>query len=516
MGGCWQSPRFQAPFTLANPNERHPIAVRQGEVTLDLAVYRGASGLNESQKGQLYGFLRDYKSQSAERLLIRAPSGGANETAAMRAYDEVRKAMRSAGIDPAAVALEPYFANGDPSAPLRLSYLQFVAEPPDCPDWSENIGRDPQNMPWPNMGCATQRNLAASVADPRRPARSARRDAASRRAPRRGVGQILSRVEPTISKRGSFGARQCERGQSDRGRPVIGDAAYSLSSAAESEQAFERVHEASAEAPRARPIPRVNIQAFCEDQDTAAVIEKASQDRRLAKAHVTVQMGGVQAAAAFYRNASTPNLIIIESLLDRTDMLGELDRLAEVCDPGTKVVAIGHVNDVLLYRELLRRGVSEYVVAPVKVLQIIESISAIYTDPETGPVGQVIAFVGAKGGSGSSTVCHNTAFAIASALKSDVVIADFDLPFGTAGLDFNQDPLQRDCRCFGFAGSPRRDGARPAAVALLRSFESVRRSRHARPPLRSRSLLLRHRARRGARERAVDRRRRAASMDGLG
>jgi pilus assembly protein CpaE len=222
---------------------------------------------------------------------------------------------------------------------------------------------------------------------------------------------------------------------------VIGEAAYSLSSTVEREQVFERAPEPPAEAPRARPVPRVNIQAFCEDQDTAAVIEKASQDRRLAKTHVSVQMGGVQAAVAFYRNTSTPNLIIIESLLDRADMLGELDRLAEVCDPGTKVVAIGHVNDVLLYRELLRRSVSEYVVAPVEVMQIIECISAIYTDPETGPVGQVIAFLGAKGGSGSSTVCHNTAFAMASAHKSDVVIADFDLPFGTAGLDFNQDPL---------------------------------------------------------------------------
>ena len=97
---------------------------------------------------------------------------------------------------------------------------------------------------------------------------------------------------------------------------------------------------------------------------------------------------------------------------------------------------------MLLYRDLLRRGVSEYVVAPVEVLQIIESISAIYTDPETSPVGQVIAFVGAKGGCGSSTVCHNTAFAMASALKSEIVIADFDLPFGTASLDFNLDPLQ--------------------------------------------------------------------------
>ena len=220
---------------------------------------------------------------------------------------------------------------------------------------------------------------------------------------------------------------------------MISDAAYSLTASPEDEQTLR---ESSATEPRARPIPRVNIQAFCEDQDTAAVIQKASEDRRLAKAHVTVQMGGVEAATAFYRNAQTPNLIVIESLLDRKDMLTDLERLAEVCDPGTKVIAIGHINDVLLYRELLRRGVTEYVVAPMTVPQTIESIASVYSDPETGPVGQTIAFVGAKGGAGSSTVCHNTAFSIANVLKSDVVIADLDLPFGTAGLDFNQDPLQ--------------------------------------------------------------------------
>jgi pilus assembly protein CpaE len=211
--------------------------------------------------------------------------------------------------------------------------------------------------------------------------------------------------------------------------------AYTLESTPQPEQAPQ-------EEPRARPIPRVNIQAFCEDQNTASVIQKASEDRRLAKAHVTVQMGGVEAAVAFYREASTPNLLVIESLLDRDEMLTDLERLAEVCDSGTKVVAVGHVNDVVLYRELLRRGVSEYVVAPMNVAQMIESIASIYSDPSTSPVGQTIAFVGTKGGAGSSTVCHNTAFAIASVLESDVVIADMDLPFGTAGLDFNQDPLQ--------------------------------------------------------------------------
>ncbi len=223
---------------------------------------------------------------------------------------------------------------------------------------------------------------------------------------------------------------------------MISDAAYSLSPAIESGEAHDRVHERPVTTPPVRTVPRINIQAFCEDQDTAATIEKAAKDRRLAKAHVTVHMGGIHAATAFYKNTSTPNLVMIESLLGRTDLLGELDRLAEICDPGTKVIVIGHVNDVLLYRDLLRRGVSEYVIAPAKALQIIESISATYTVPGTGPIGQAIAFIGAKGGCGSSTVCHNTAFTMASALKSEVVIADLDLPFGTASLDFNVDPLQ--------------------------------------------------------------------------
>lgn len=193
---------------------------------------------------------------------------------------------------------------------------------------------------------------------------------------------------------------------------------------------------------RARPVPRINIQAFCEDQETAATIQQASEDRRLAKTHVNVRMGGVEAAVAFFRSTSTPNLIIIESFLKGDALLTDLDRLAEVCDPGTKVIAIGHVNDVLLYRELMKRGVSDYVVAPTSVSQIIESISDIYTNPESDPIGQVAAFIGAKGGVGSSTVCHNTAFAISADLKDEAVIVDLDLPFGTAALDFNQDPLQ--------------------------------------------------------------------------
>lgn len=192
----------------------------------------------------------------------------------------------------------------------------------------------------------------------------------------------------------------------------------------------------------ARPIPRISIQAYFEEPATAEMAHVVAQDRRLAKAHVSIHMGGMPAAYANYQDAPTPNLIVLESKEGREQLLADLDQLAEVCDAGTKVVVVGHVNDVLLYRALLQRGVSEYLVAPVTPLQLMTSISNLYNDPNSDPVGHVVAFVGAKGGCGSSTVCHNTAWAISQILSSDVVIADLDLPFGTAGLDFNQDPVQ--------------------------------------------------------------------------
>lgn len=193
---------------------------------------------------------------------------------------------------------------------------------------------------------------------------------------------------------------------------------------------------------RARPIPRISIQVFCENGPTADIVRIAAEDRRLAKAHVNVHMGGIEAAVIHYQQNPTPNLIVIESSLPRDHILAELDRLAENCDPGTKVIVIGHVNDITLYRELLKRGVSEYLVEPVTPLDLMEAVSNIYNNPQTEPVGHVYAFIGAKGGVGSSTVCHNTAFALSEALKADVVIADMDLAFGTTALDFNQDPMQ--------------------------------------------------------------------------
>jgi pilus assembly protein CpaE len=190
------------------------------------------------------------------------------------------------------------------------------------------------------------------------------------------------------------------------------------------------------------PAPRVSVQAFCETVETAAAVQAAGEDRRMSKAHLKIQMGGMTAAAEAYSNAPTPNVIILESVGRGDDVLSGLDSLAEVCDAGTRVVVIGRHNDVLLYRELTRRGVSDYLIAPVGTLDVVRSICGLFSAPDAKPVGRVIAVTGAKGGVGASTVAHNVAFAVAHDLQLDTVVADLDLGFGTAGLDYNQDPTQ--------------------------------------------------------------------------
>ena len=198
----------------------------------------------------------------------------------------------------------------------------------------------------------------------------------------------------------------------------------------------------SADGDHIAPAPRVSVQAFCETVETAAAIQAAGEDRRLAKAHLKIQMGGITAAIEAYRSSSTPNVIMIETESRSNDILTGLDTLSEVCDGGTRVIVIGRQNDVLLYRELTRRGVSDYLIAPVSALDIVRAISGLFSAPDAKPVGRVIAVVGAKGGVGASTVAHNVGWAIARDLQLDTVVADLDLCFGTAGLDFNQDPPQ--------------------------------------------------------------------------
>ena len=201
------------------------------------------------------------------------------------------------------------------------------------------------------------------------------------------------------------------------------------------------------------------------------------------KSHLRIQMGGMAAAIEAYQSSPTPNVIILESENRNSDILAALDQLANYCDAGTRVIVIGHMNDVTLYRELVRRGVSDYLISPVDVLQIVRAICGLYSAPDAKPVGRIVAVVGAKGGVGASTVAHNIAFSIARDLEP------------RRGRDRSRSRLRHRRPRFqsGSAARHRRSGVlarprrhrlrRPPAGEMHRSFESAGRAGDARPRL---------------------------------
>lgn len=189
-------------------------------------------------------------------------------------------------------------------------------------------------------------------------------------------------------------------------------------------------------------LPAVSIQVFYERDETRLLMEVCARDRRMGRATIEAHAGGIAAAIDFMRQNPSPNLLLIESTARSAQLIGQIDSLAEHCDEAVKVMVIGAINDISLYRQLVARGVSEYLVPPFQPLQIMRSISSLFTDPDAPFVGKQISVVGAKGGVGASTIAHNLAWALAENAKVNTTLVDLDLSFGTTALDFNQEPTQ--------------------------------------------------------------------------
>lgn len=187
-------------------------------------------------------------------------------------------------------------------------------------------------------------------------------------------------------------------------------------------------------------IPSITAHAFCETPSVAEVLEGAGGDRRMSRADLSVREGGIKAAVRLYRDTPTPNLIVVESRAAPVSLLADLEALALVCDPSTKVIVIGESNDIALYRELVKRGISEYLRTPVDPITVISAIADSFNKPGAERLGRVYAFVGAKGGVGSSSIAHNVAWMLGRRSGTDVILADMDLAFGSARLNFDVEP----------------------------------------------------------------------------
>jgi pilus assembly protein CpaD len=157
-----------AGWSVLDHAQRHPIVVSEQPADLTVRVARGSDGLNPHQRATVAHFLSRYRGSDTGngRLTINVPSGTANEVAALKAVADMRAIVRDYGIDDSRVSVSPYPGDRGGQPPLRVSYTRFVAEAPECGIWPVNVGNDPRNLPHPNLGCATQRNLAMQVANP--------------------------------------------------------------------------------------------------------------------------------------------------------------------------------------------------------------------------------------------------------------------------------------------------------------------------------------------------------------
>jgi pilus assembly protein CpaE len=189
-------------------------------------------------------------------------------------------------------------------------------------------------------------------------------------------------------------------------------------------------------------ILRIPIAAFLLSEESVAAVEAMKEDRVFLRSRIETHEGGIDRALAYLAENKTPPLLIVESKAQGDALFDQLGGLADVCAPDTFVLLIGAENDIALYRNLIGLGISDYLVGPVTVDALKNSIVNIFKDEDMERSGRVIAFFGVAGGVGSSVIAHNVAYELTKAYEEDAIVVDMDIFCGTAALNFNMQPRQ--------------------------------------------------------------------------
>ncbi len=189
-------------------------------------------------------------------------------------------------------------------------------------------------------------------------------------------------------------------------------------------------------------ILRINIGAYVLTDAVREAVNALGGDRLFLRSHVSVKDGGMQDALEGLSARSTPELLIVETLSRDEALLNEIGALADVCQPGTRVIVIGAENDINLFKTLIEQGISQYFVGTVSTEELKTAIAAAFADKSAHAKSRTIAFCGVRGGAGSSVIAHNVAHELARLYSEDVILVDLDIPFGTAALSYNLQPHQ--------------------------------------------------------------------------
>ena len=151
---------------MSDPERRHPIGFTARHESLDVEVPPNTEGLSLNQRVDVTRFLHRYRREASGRLIVSVPEGGRGQPAIAHALQGIQQQIAEAGIDYRIVrGARGLRASG--AAGIRLAYDRPVAVPPVCDHWEEDVGRNEARIPYPNWGCATQRNTAVMVGNAR-------------------------------------------------------------------------------------------------------------------------------------------------------------------------------------------------------------------------------------------------------------------------------------------------------------------------------------------------------------
>jgi pilus assembly protein CpaE len=189
-------------------------------------------------------------------------------------------------------------------------------------------------------------------------------------------------------------------------------------------------------APNKAPVGRPAFLAFVADGETERLLRDCVTQLSLGEG--TIMRGGIAKAVEHLGQHRSPNILLVD--ISGVDLpISKVNELADVCEPGVAVIAIGNRNEIGLYRDLLHAGVTEYVVKPISQQLLAKALTGgrAHTG-DTGPIhkklGTLVAFIGARGGVGTTTLAVNTAWYLAHRQSRRVALVDLDLQNGDCAL----------------------------------------------------------------------------------
>ena len=427
LGACGLNKVAMAPEVPYDYHERHPIVLAETPHVIDIFPPAFGSRLDQENILRIREFVTRYRRIGHGMITVLAPTGGSDPTALRAGAEKVRRALEAEGVGRAVYVATYPVSDPGLAAPVRLSFVGMAAKVKGpCGEWPDDLASGGsvqgwQNNSYWNFGCANQATLAAQIADPRDlvdPRGETPGDVETRM---RAIQKVRQGTDPGTG----WAAKAQSRGRQLMSEPIVdqigaaGDRAANRAGAAHfgagllRDLARRRGHRKRGDGPP-------HAQGACEGPH--------GRRRRRPSRPFAARRRPISSSSS--RSPTAPASSPISTTC------------RNFATPAPRSSSSATRTTSRSIAMLIARGVSDYIVAPFEVLNFIQHVSHLYNGPNAETLGRVIAVVGAKGGVGASNIAHNLAWSISRVLEIQSVVADLDLAFGTAGLDFNQDPPQ--------------------------------------------------------------------------